>query len=97
MEKEPYTVAKLKAEYNIFFGELALVDTDKRSASVVALTDCELLVFTRDKFLELCQNHADIGWRLALEISGILSSRLRKANEEAVILFEALVNGLKAS
>jgi CRP/FNR family cyclic AMP-dependent transcriptional regulator len=96
MEKERYTVAKLKDSFNIFFGELALVDTDKRSASVTALTDCELLVLTRTKFLELGQKNPEIGWHLTLEIASILSSRLRKANEDAIILFETLVHELSA-
>src|ERR1700692_2471931 len=31
MERERYTVARFKDSMNIFFGELALVDADKRS------------------------------------------------------------------
>jgi len=96
MEKERYTVARLKDDFNIFFGELALVDKDKRSASVTALTDCELLVLTRRKFIELGEKNPAIGWLMVLEIASILSGRLRKANEDAVILFETLVNELSA-
>lgn len=94
MEKEQFTVAKLKDAMNIFFGELALVDDDKRSASVTALTDCELLVLTRARFLELGKANTDIGWMMMREIAGILSKRLRKANEDAIVLFETLVNEL---
>lgn len=96
MERERYTVAKLKDSFNIFFGELALVDKDKRSASVTALTDCDLLVLSRSKFLELGQHNPEIGYLLTLEIASILSGRLRKANEDAVILFETLLNELSA-
>lgn len=95
LEKESYTVAKLTDQMNIFFGELALVDNDRRSATVAALSDCELLVLTRTKFRELGEKHSDIGWNLALEIAGMISGRLRKANEDALILFEALLNELK--
>ena len=94
MERERYTVARFKDSMNIFFGELALVDTDKRSASVMALTDCELLVMTRAKFHELGAAHHELGWLLSLEIAGLLSKRLRKANDDAVVLFEALLNEL---
>ncbi len=95
LEKESYTVAKLNDAMNIFFGELALVDNDKRSATVTALTDCEILVLTRAKFLELGRDHSDIGWNLALEIAAMVSGRLRKANEDSLVLFEALLNELK--
>lgn len=94
MEHERYTVAKLKDSFNIFFGELALVDNDKRSASVTAITDCDLLVLSRTQFLTLGNENPEIGWNLCLEVAGILSGRLRKANEDTVILFETLVNEL---
>jgi len=94
MEKEQFTVAILNDSMNVFFGELALVDEDKRSASVTAVTDCDLLVFTRERFFELGKTHNDIGWLLTVEIASILAQRLRKANEEAVVLFETLVNEL---
>ena len=96
MDKERYTVAKLQDSFNIFFGELALVDKDKRSASVTAVTDCDLLVLSRKKFLALGEKNPEIGWLMVLEIAGILSGRLRKANEDAIILFETLVNELSA-
>jgi CRP/FNR family transcriptional regulator, cyclic AMP receptor protein len=94
MEKEQFTVAKLRDSMNVFFGEQGLVDQDKRSASVTALTDCELLVLTRDKFRLLAEEHNDVGYHMTLEIAEILSKRLRKANEDAVVFFEALVNEL---
>lgn len=96
MEKERFTVAKLKDSMNIFFGELALVDNDKRSATVTALTECELLILSRSKFHELGEQNAELGFHLTLEIASILSGRLRKANEDSIILFETLVNELSA-
>lgn len=95
LEKERFTVAKLNDTMNLFFGELALVDTDKRSATVTALTDCDLLVLTRSKFMELGQQYPEIGWLMALEIAGMISGRLRKANEDALLLFDALLNELR--
>ncbi len=94
LEKESFTVAKLKDSMNIFFGELALVDEEKRSASVFAITDCKLLLLNRKRFLELGKKHNDIGFHLMMEIAGILSKRLRKANDDTVILFETLVHEL---
>ncbi len=95
LEKERFTVAKLNDSANLFFGELALVDNDKRSATVTALSDCDLLVLTRSKFMELGKAHSEIGWLLTLEIAGMISGRLRKANEDALLLFDALLNELR--
>ena len=47
MAGDDYVVTSLKAEYNIFIGELALIDDDKRSASVVATENSEVLVIGR--------------------------------------------------
>lgn len=44
-------LAKLKE--NDLFGEMALISAGKRTASVVALEDCEVAILTREKFLDL--------------------------------------------
>ncbi len=93
-EGEPYTVAKLNDGMNVFFGELALVDRDKRSATVRALSRCDLLVLNRARFSALGEKNPKLGWHLLSEIAGLLSKRLRKANEDALVLFETLVNEL---
>ena len=59
--KELYTVTKLSAENHAFFGELALVDNDKRSATVVAHTDCELLVMKKAMFLKMGDQNPTLG------------------------------------
>ena len=95
LEKEQFTVAKLNDSMNIFFGELALLDADKRSASVAAITDCELLVLTRTRFHEIGAKYTEIGWQMAMEIAGMVAGRLRKANEDSLLLFDALLNELR--
>lgn len=93
MEDEQYTVVRLesKGEVVIFFGELALLDNDKRSATVMAETDCEFLVLKRDNFIELGNKYPHLCLPITREISKILASRLRKANQDIITLFEALV------
>ena len=44
-------LAKLKE--NDLFGEMALISAVERTASVIALEDCEVAVLTREKFLPL--------------------------------------------
>ena len=95
LAEEPYTVTKLSADQHAFFGELALIDNDRRSASIIANTDCELLVIRKDKFLQLGDNDSRVGLSVTRNISHILSQRLRKANQDLATLYEALVGQIE--
>jgi CRP-like cAMP-binding protein len=92
---DDYTVLKLNAEQNIFFGELALIDDDKRSATVIASEDSSFLVINKKDFLELGHRHPQIGLPITLSISKILSSRLRKTTQDMLTIFDALVNEIQ--
>ena len=60
-----------------FFGEMALLEGESRSASVTALTDCELGVLARAEFFAVLARD----FSLTRKILQTLSARLRKANE----------------
>jgi CRP-like cAMP-binding protein len=51
VEGNKVVLATLKE--NDLFGEMAMISSDERSASVIALEDCEVAVLTREKFLTL--------------------------------------------
>jgi CRP/FNR family transcriptional regulator, cyclic AMP receptor protein len=91
---DDYTVVKLKAEYNVFFGELALIDDDKRSATVAASEDSKFLVITKDSFLKLGNDQPEIGLPITRAIAKILAGRLRKTTSDMLTIFDALVNEL---
>ncbi len=97
LEKEEYTVVRLESKKGavIFFGELALLDNDKRSATVTADTDCELLVINRKDFVKLGDKYPRLGLPITREISTILASRLRKSGDDVITLFEALVGEVR--
>ena len=60
-----------------FFGEMALFDNHIRSASVRALTDCELYALTKWDFnAEMTQNS-----HIAMAMLAVLSRRIRNLNE----------------
>lgn len=61
-----------------FFGEMALIDLHPRSASVVALTDCEVLSIPANYFDKLLHQHPQILINIAKE----LSERIRVSNEK---------------
>ncbi len=97
LEKEEYTVARLESKKGavLFFGEMALLDNDKRSATIIADTDCELLEISRKDFIKLGDQYPHLGLPITREISAKISSSLRKSNQEVLILFEALVGEVR--
>jgi CRP/FNR family transcriptional regulator, cyclic AMP receptor protein len=91
MQGDPYTVAELTSDKNMFFGEMALIDQDRRSAGVLCKSPCEFYVLTREQFLALGDSHPAIGLALTRELAKIICNRLRKANSDVITLFDALV------
>ena len=69
-------LATLKEGY--FFGEMALLDGEPRSATVRAVEDSKLLMIRREDFLANVRKEPD----LALTLLGEMSRRLRKSNRQ---------------
>jgi CRP/FNR family transcriptional regulator, cyclic AMP receptor protein len=70
------TLAYLKE--NDFFGEMAMLDEEKRSASACVVEDAEVLILNRSDFQREIQNNPVI----ALKLLKALSSRLRYADKQ---------------
>ena len=87
-----YTVTFLSHERGDFFGELGLLDSDRRSATVTAETECEVIVIERDRFLQFGDANPVAGLSVTRRIASNLASRLRRANDDVVTLFAALVH-----
>jgi CRP/FNR family transcriptional regulator, cyclic AMP receptor protein len=83
-------LTKLSAEDHAVFGEVALFEQGKRTATVAALTDCTLLEISRNDFLQLGQENPRIGYKIIRNITQLLCSRLRKADEDTIKLTTAL-------
>lgn len=94
---DEYVVTDLTAEMNIFFGELALLDPDKRSATVRCKTDCEFLQLTRNDFVKFGDENPKIGLIITRELSKIVCKRNRKSNTDILTLFDALVEEVEIS
>lgn len=56
------------------FGELAAIDGSPRSASVVALGDCQLAMLSPDRFLELCGKYPHVAIQVMRSLAGIIRS-----------------------
>ena len=65
------------AEPGDMFGELAMLDHGSRTATALALTNCEVLVLDRDDLILLFQRKPEA----ALHMLGALSGLTRKADE----------------
>jgi CRP/FNR family transcriptional regulator/CRP/FNR family cyclic AMP-dependent transcriptional regulator len=60
-----------------FFGEMAMLDGEPRSASVIASEECTLLMLYRKMFLDIMQRYPKITIQILVE----MSKRLRRANK----------------
>ena len=83
-------LTKLSAEDHAIFGEVALFEQSKRTATVAALTDCLLLEIAKPDFLRLAEESPRIGYKITRNIAQLLCSRLRKADEDTIKLTTAL-------
>lgn len=59
------------------FGEIAIIDGSTRSATAIAVEDCEVAPITRDGFLTLVRRQPEF----ALEVMKALARRIRGMNE----------------
>lgn len=87
-------ILRLKADEGVCFGEMALLENEPRSATVTAVTDCQLLEISREDFLALIQQNRDLGCKILLRLAQLLSRHLRKTNQDMVKLTTAMAIAL---
>ncbi len=73
------TLAKLSD--GSFFGDMALLDEDPRSASAIALVDSDIMGFFRPDFLDLIYRKPKLGIKVLLALAKVIGKRLRHTNE----------------
>ena len=69
------TISELSADH--VFGEMALIDSEPRSASAIAVTDVELVPVSEKQFLFLVSQTP----HFALKVMRVLAQRLRTTNK----------------
>jgi CRP-like cAMP-binding protein len=67
-----------------FFGELSLLDSEKRSATARAIDDCRLLAFLRPDLQSLSKRNPQIGYLILSNLARIIAARLRKTNKHFI-------------
>jgi CRP-like cAMP-binding protein len=70
-----------KLNENEIFGELSLLDSDTRSASITALSDCILLKIEQEAFYDVVAVNTDI-------LKGIMRTLCRRLREQDRITIE---------
>jgi SulP family sulfate permease len=65
-----------------FFGEMAFLDGDARSADAIAFTDVDLFVLSRKTFDAFAGEHKKAALKLLEGLASVLAGRLRYANAE---------------
>ncbi len=68
------------------FGEVAFLDGKRRSSSVVAIEDCEVVQIPEGALKDLLRSEPEMAVRALMNLSRLLCDRLRKANQQIAAL-----------
>lgn len=76
----PHTLDTLKP--GMVFGEMALLDSAPRSATLRADQPCQIAVLSRRHFRKLCREQPALAVKLLLGLGSVLSQRLRRTSDK---------------
>lgn len=88
-------LADLNQAQNIFFGEIALISNEPRTATVKATSDCKCIVLSSKKFLALCEKEPLLGYRVTLHLARSMAKTIRDTNNDKATLYEALFSEIE--
>ena len=84
------SMTRLKAGTAPVFGEMSMFGDEPRSATLTAANDCVLFELSRNAFEGICEENPRLGLALTGRIAAMLSSRVRKGNDDVLKLSTAL-------
>ncbi|MGV8059458.1 MAG: cyclic nucleotide-binding domain-containing protein [Smithellaceae bacterium] len=88
---------KIDEKSHAVFGEIALLEECKRTATIRANTNCIFYEIKKDDFLQLVETDCALGSKILLNLARIVSARLRKADEDTIKLTTVLSIVLRES
>ena len=78
------------AQDNIIIGEISLFSNDsKTTATVKALTDCNIAYLERKDFFEICEENTDVGYKVINNLIKIITQKLINTNHQVLKLTTA--------
>lgn len=89
--KDDYIVTEIKAKGDEFFGEVNLIDRGLVTSTIKAKNNCKILEITHNEFINLIEQKPKIATKLLWIIAYDIAKHLRKANNDVITLFNALV------
>jgi CRP/FNR family cyclic AMP-dependent transcriptional regulator len=94
---DTYKVAIFEGKNNIAFGESGLIESDSRTATITADTNCLCLVLDRAAFERFSGNSPHWALPIYRRIAHAVMARLRKTNNDMLLLYNALVTEIRGS
>lgn len=85
------SIIRLTGEMSPVFGEVSLFsDEERRTATVTSLTNSRMGLLTEKKFLEILESDHELGYKIMINLTSIVCSRLVTANQNVLKLTTAL-------
>ncbi len=94
---DEFVCATLDESMHAVFGEMALIDNDRRSATVRAKTDCVALSIDSRSFDDFSSKYPRAGVELLKFINVNLVRNLRTENENLNIVYQALIEEIESN
>ena len=86
-EKE---IIRCNAKNNIIIGEISLFSKkNERTATVKALTNCDIAYLEKDVFFDICNKNTEIGYKVINNLTQIITQRLIDTNHQVLKLTTA--------
>ncbi len=95
-EKEKI-LTSFSSEDNVVFGEMAMIDQENRSASVITKTDCILLEIKKGGFSGSNREKPEMGVKVLRRMAELLPGRVRQSSQDVIRLTTALSVALSGS
>ena len=81
---------RCEAQNNIIIGEISLFSKDsKRTATVNALTNCDIAYLGRKDFFKICDSNTNVGYKTINNLTQIITQRLIDTNHQVLKLTTA--------
>ena len=92
---DEFICASLDSSMHCLFGEMAVIDNDKRSATIKAKTKCVTLSLNRENFTKFCDEHPKAGIELLKMMNINIVRNLRIENDNLKLVYQALIEEIE--